>query len=48
VQAEGDKEQPRFMLLSVPYALKAGDADTVAGKVASDFVLSSNLTDAVK
>jgi hypothetical protein len=48
VQAEGDQEQPRFMLLSVPYALKAGDADTVAGKPASDFVLSSKLTDTVK
>jgi hypothetical protein len=27
VQVEGEKEQPRFMLLSVPYALKAADAD---------------------
>jgi hypothetical protein len=48
VQVEGDKEQPRFMLLSVPYALKAGDADTVAGKPVSEFVLSANLSDTVK
>jgi hypothetical protein len=48
VQVEGDQEQPRFMLLSVPYALKAGDADTVAGKPASEFVLSSKLSDSVK
>jgi hypothetical protein len=48
VQVEGDPEQPRFMLLSVPYALKAGDAETIAGKPASDFVLSSHLTDTVK
>jgi hypothetical protein len=48
VQVDGEAEQPRFMLLSVPYALKAGDADTVAGKPASDFVLSANLSDKVK
>lgn len=29
VQAEGQAEQPRVMLLSVPYALKAADAETV-------------------
>ena len=40
VQAEGQAEQPRVLLLSVPYALKAGDAQTVGGLPASAFVLA--------
>jgi hypothetical protein len=48
VQTDGEKEQPRFMLLSVPYALKAGDADTIAGKPPTEFVLSTHLSDSVK
>jgi hypothetical protein len=31
-------EQPRVLLVSVPYALKAGDADTIGGLPASAFV----------
>jgi hypothetical protein len=34
------KAMPRAMLVAVPYALKAADADTLGGKSASDFVLS--------
>jgi hypothetical protein len=41
VQAQGQAEQPRVMLLSVPYALKAGDAATVGGLPASAFVLAA-------
>jgi len=41
VQAQGQAEQPRVMLLAVPYALKAGDAQTVGGLPASAFVLAS-------
>jgi hypothetical protein len=48
VQVESDPEQPRFMLLSVPYALKAGDTDTVAGKPATELVFSSKLGESVK
>jgi len=33
-------EQPRILLVGVPYALKAADADTLGGKPASAFVLS--------
>jgi len=33
-------EQPRVLLVSVPYALKASDADTVGGKPASAFALA--------
>jgi hypothetical protein len=40
VQPEGQVEQTRIMLLSVPYALKAGDAQTLAGFPASAFVLA--------
>ena len=32
VAVDADAEQPRFMLLSVAYALKAADADTVGGE----------------
>ena len=38
VQAEGQAEQPRVLLLSVPYALKAGDAQTLGGMPASAFM----------
>ena len=40
VQAQGQSEQPRTMLMSVPYALKALDAETVGGKPASSFMLT--------
>jgi hypothetical protein len=38
VQAQGQEEQSRVMLLAVPYALKAADAETVGGKPASAFM----------
>ena len=39
VQPEGQAEQPRMLLLSVPYALKALDAKTLGGKPLSAFQL---------
>jgi len=36
----GESEQPRVQLTSVPYALKAADADTLGGRPASAYVLS--------
>ena len=42
VQAQGQAEQPRIMLLSVPYALKAGDAQTLNGQPASAFATASS------
>jgi trimeric autotransporter adhesin len=41
VQPEGQAEQPRILLLSVPYALKAGDSETLGGLSASAFVLAA-------
>jgi trimeric autotransporter adhesin len=41
VQPEGQAEQPRTLLLSVPYALKAGDAETIGGLPPSAFVLAA-------
>lgn len=41
VQAQGQAEQVRVLLLSVPYALKAGDAETVGGLPPSAFVLAA-------
>jgi hypothetical protein len=42
IQIAGQTEQPRVLLLSVPYALKAGDAETVGGLPASAFVLAGS------
>ncbi len=36
------RDLPRVMLVAVPYALKAADAETVGGKPASAFVLASD------
>jgi hypothetical protein len=41
VQVSGQAEQPRVLLVSAPYALKAGDAETVGGLPASAFVLAA-------
>jgi hypothetical protein len=41
VQISGQPEQPRVLLLSVPYALKAADAETVGGLPASAFMLAA-------
>src|SRR5208282_2177245 len=38
IQISGHPEQPRVLLLSVPYALKAADAETLGGLPASAFV----------
>lgn len=40
VQVHGLPESPRVMLVSVPYALKAGDAETLGGKPVSAFMLA--------
>jgi hypothetical protein len=41
VQVSGQTEQPRVVLVSAPYALKAGDAETLGGLPASAFMLSA-------
>ena len=41
VRVEGQAEQPRILLVSVPYALKAADADTVGGLPPSAFALAA-------
>jgi trimeric autotransporter adhesin len=41
VQVSGQAEQPRVLLVSAPYALKAGDAETVGGLPPSAFVLAA-------
>jgi hypothetical protein len=41
VQLPGEAEQPRVLLASVPYALKAADAETLGGMPASAFMLAS-------
>jgi hypothetical protein len=48
VAVEGEAEQPRVTLVSVPYAAKAASADTLSGKPLTDFVLTSTLQDDVR
>ncbi|MGA7820631.1 MAG: hypothetical protein WCA50_13445 [Candidatus Sulfotelmatobacter sp.] len=48
VRPEGQAEQPRILLLSVPYALKAADAETLGGKPASAFVLAGSQSSSVQ
>src|SRR4029077_18245298 len=43
VQVERQAEQPRILLVSVPYALKAKDAETLGGKPASAFLTTETL-----
>ena len=44
VQIAGEAEQPRVLLVSAPYALKAGDAETLGGFPASAFMLAAQGT----
>ncbi len=48
VKAEGQPEQPRVLLVSVPYAMKAAEADRLAGHSVSEFVTTDNLQSAVQ
>jgi len=41
-------EQPRTLLVSVPYALRAGDADTLGGRPASAFLLADAANSAAR
>jgi hypothetical protein len=41
-QLPGQPEQPRVLLVAVPYALKSSDADTLGGLPASAYMLSTN------
>jgi hypothetical protein len=41
VQGRQQEEQPRVLLVSAPYALKAGDAETIGGLPPSAFVLAT-------
>src|SRR5580698_4966166 len=41
VQVQGEAEQPRNVLMSVPYALKALDAETIGGKPLSALQLAA-------
>ena len=43
VRVPGSGELPRILLVSVPYAIKAHEAETLAGKQPSEFVLASDL-----
>ena len=46
IRYNGGAEQPRVALLSVPYALKAGDAQTLGGLPPSAFVLAAPVSKA--
>ncbi len=44
IQIQDQPAQPRVLLVSVPYALKAHEAETLSGKSISDFVLLNKST----
>jgi len=48
IQVQGEAEQPRILLVSVPYALKAEEAERLAGRTASEFVLAERLREEVQ
>ncbi len=48
VRVEGKAEGPRVLLVSVPYALKAAEAESLAGRPATDFVTTETLSSAVR
>jgi hypothetical protein len=48
IAAEHESEQPRMMLVSVPYAAKAASADTLAGKPATEFISKTDFRSALK
>jgi hypothetical protein len=48
VQVEGRDEDPRVLLVSVPYAFKSEDAARLGGRRASDFVLAEQLKEEVR
>jgi hypothetical protein len=43
IQVQGQAEQPRILLVSVPYALRAEEAQRLAGREASEFLLAEQL-----
>jgi trimeric autotransporter adhesin len=47
IRIQGQPESVRTMLISVPYALKAEDANTLGGRRISDFVLLEHLPNAM-
>lgn len=44
IRLEQEPEQPRTLLVAVPYALKAADAETLGGKPASSFVTTEQFS----
>ena len=48
VQVQGQAERSRTLLVSVPYAMRAEEADTLGGRAPSDFVLQSDLADEIR
>jgi len=48
VQVQAQPERPRTLLVSVPYAIRAEEAETLGGRSATDFVLLSDLSDQVR
>jgi hypothetical protein len=47
IEVQGKAEQPRVLLVSVPYALRAAEADTLTGHTADEFVTTDKLSSAV-
>ena len=48
IQVQGQPEQVRVLLVSVPYAFKAHEAETLSGHQASEFITADSLRGAVQ
>jgi len=48
IAVKGESEQPRIMIVSVPYAVKARDAEMIGGRAASEFVREEDFTTRVR
>ena len=48
IRVENQPELPRVLLVSVPYALKAAEADTLTGHAPGDFITADKLNSAVQ
>jgi hypothetical protein len=48
ITVEGEPEQPRLLLVSVPYALKAEEAEKLGGRPASEYATKSDLQSTVQ
>jgi len=48
IAVQGESEQPRTMIITVPYAVRAREAETIGGRAITDLVLADDLQNRVE